>query len=94
MATEVKLAAPDEASVRFGQLVKQHELKPEVAEQLWRVLSKCEIVLLCDDSGMCAALVYLSECLDRQYEDRDSRSSNRKNHHALARAQAFGGRCH
>lgn len=35
---------------RFHQLVKQNELKSEIAEQLYNVLSTCEIVLLCDDS--------------------------------------------
>lgn len=35
---------------RFNQLVKQNELRPEIASQLYNVLSTCEIVLLCDDS--------------------------------------------
>lgn len=35
---------------RFRQLVKQNELKENVATQLYEVLSTCEIVLLCDDS--------------------------------------------
>jgi len=36
---------------RFAQLVKSHELAPQVADQLARVLSTCDIVVLCDDSG-------------------------------------------
>ena len=36
---------------RFEQLVKTHELSSKVAEQLHTVLSTCEIVVLCDDSG-------------------------------------------
>ncbi|AYV76840.1 MAG: hypothetical protein Barrevirus1_62 [Barrevirus sp.] len=36
---------------RFNQLVKQHELTKKVADDLQRVLTTCEIVLLCDDSG-------------------------------------------
>jgi hypothetical protein len=36
---------------RFDQLVKRHELKDDVATQLKTVLSMCEVVLLCDDSG-------------------------------------------
>jgi hypothetical protein len=35
---------------RFNQLVKQNELNPQVANQLYQVLSMCEVVLLCDDS--------------------------------------------
>ncbi|AYV83947.1 MAG: hypothetical protein Hyperionvirus14_36 [Hyperionvirus sp.] len=36
---------------RYNLLVKQYELKADVAEQLKQVLSKCEVVLLCDDSS-------------------------------------------
>lgn len=36
---------------KFQLLVKQNELSPQVASQLQEVLSTCEIVLLCDDSG-------------------------------------------
>lgn len=36
---------------KFDLLVTQNELRPEVAKQLHQVLSTCEIVLLCDDSG-------------------------------------------
>jgi len=36
---------------KFELLVKQNELTPTVAKQLLEVLSTCEIVLLCDDSG-------------------------------------------
>ena len=35
---------------RFNQLVKQNELRPDIAQQLLHVLSNCEIVMLCDDS--------------------------------------------
>lgn len=35
---------------RFNQLVTQNELQPHVANQLYTVLSSCDIVLLCDDS--------------------------------------------
>jgi len=42
---------PVDPHPRFTQLVKQHELKPETAKQLYTVLTSCEIVLLCDDSG-------------------------------------------
>jgi hypothetical protein len=35
---------------RFDQLVRQHELNAAVATQLKDVLSKCVVVLLCDDS--------------------------------------------
>jgi hypothetical protein len=36
---------------RFVQFVKDHELKEDVANQLYQVLNSCEIVLICDDSG-------------------------------------------
>lgn len=36
---------------RFEQFAKQHELSAKVSNDLQRVLSTCEIVLLCDDSG-------------------------------------------
>lgn len=36
---------------KFNLLVKQNELSPEIATQLHQVLSSCEVVLLCDDSG-------------------------------------------
>ena len=36
---------------RFQQLVAQNELQPQVADQLFKVLSSCEVVLLCDDSS-------------------------------------------
>jgi hypothetical protein len=42
------MSSPDLS--RFNQLVKQNELAPNVANQLYEVLSGCEIVLLCDDS--------------------------------------------
>jgi len=42
---------PPDPHPRFTQLVKQHELKPETARQLYEILNKCEIVMLCDDSG-------------------------------------------
>lgn len=41
---------PTEIS-KFDQLVKRHELKPPVPQQLRSVLTDCKIVLLCDDSG-------------------------------------------
>jgi len=36
---------------KFDLLVKRHELRPPVPEQLKQVLSTCKIVLLCDDSS-------------------------------------------
>ncbi|AYV83946.1 MAG: hypothetical protein Hyperionvirus14_35 [Hyperionvirus sp.] len=36
---------------RFEKLVKQYELKVDVANQLDMVLSSCKVVLVCDDSG-------------------------------------------
>lgn len=36
---------------RFDILVKNNELPPMVASQLYQVLSTCEVVLLCDDSA-------------------------------------------
>ena len=36
---------------KFDILVRQNELTSEVTKQLYEVLSSCEIVLLCDDSG-------------------------------------------
>lgn len=36
---------------KFQLLVKQNELSSEIASQLHQVLSNCDIVLLCDDSG-------------------------------------------
>jgi len=36
---------------RFAQLCKSHEMPPQVADQLAKVLATCEIVMLCDDSG-------------------------------------------
>jgi len=44
-------SVPVDPHPRFTQLVKQHELKPETARQLYEILNKCEIVMLCDDSG-------------------------------------------
>jgi len=55
--------APDSKSAgpvyppRFAQLVKSHELSPQVAQQLASVISNCEIVLLCDDSGSMASTI-------------------------------------
>ena len=43
--------APSQELSRFDILVKNNELIPQVANQLWEVLSTCEIVLLCDDSA-------------------------------------------
>lgn len=43
-----KSTAPD--LTRFHQLIKQNELNSDVADQLYNVLSTCEIVMLCDDS--------------------------------------------
>ena len=39
---------------RFDMLVRQNELSPIVAQQLFQVLNMCEIVLVCDDSGSMA----------------------------------------
>jgi len=52
VATDPKAA---EYEARFQVLVKQHELNQKVATQLKQVLSTCEIVLLCDDSGSMAS---------------------------------------
>ena len=49
MAVPVPIPAPD--LTRFNQLVKQNEFNPQVANQLYQVLSTCEVVLLCDDSS-------------------------------------------
>jgi hypothetical protein len=43
---------------KFDLLVKQNELAPEVANLLRRVLSDCEIVLLCDDSTSMTRAIY------------------------------------
>jgi hypothetical protein len=43
------MSAPADLT-RFHQLVKQNELRPHVANQLYDVLASCEIVMLCDDS--------------------------------------------
>lgn len=43
-------AAPVLDFSRFNALVKQNELNKNVADQLYTVLSNCEIVMLCDDS--------------------------------------------
>lgn len=40
-----------ETESRYDQLVRQNELTKTVAEKLFKILSDCEIVLLCDDSG-------------------------------------------
>ena len=50
MSAPVDPPAPIQPS-KFELLVKQNELTPEVASQLFHVLSNCEICLLCDDSG-------------------------------------------
>ena len=42
---------------KFDLLVTQNELRPDVAKQLHRVLSTCEIVLLCDDLGLMKELI-------------------------------------
>lgn len=47
----------EEAAARFEQLVRQYELKPQIASQLQTVLSRCEIVLLCDDSGSMSSAI-------------------------------------
>lgn len=39
---------------KFQSLVTRHELKQIIADKLKHVLSKCEIVLLCDDSSSMA----------------------------------------
>jgi hypothetical protein len=44
-------------SSKFEILVKQNELRPEVAKQLYDVLSMCDIVLVCDDSSSMAATI-------------------------------------
>lgn len=44
------MAVPAPDLTRFNQLVKQNELSQQVANQLYQVLSTCEIVMLCDDS--------------------------------------------
>lgn len=36
---------------RFDDFVKQHELTKKVSDQLYYVLTNCEIVLICDDSA-------------------------------------------
>jgi hypothetical protein len=43
---------------KFDLLVKQNELSQEVATKLLHVLSTCEIVLLCDDSGSMAQPIF------------------------------------
>lgn len=45
------MASATQELSKFDLLVKQNELSPKVASQLKEVLSTCEIVLLCDDSG-------------------------------------------
>ena len=42
---------------KFNQLVRLHELNPKIARDLKRVLSTCEVVLLCDDSGSMNSIV-------------------------------------
>lgn len=42
---------------RFDKLVKDHELTPQVAQNLKEVLSTCDISVLCDDSGSMSSLV-------------------------------------
>lgn len=49
-AVETKAPAP----TRFQQLVKQHEIKVDVAASLFKMLSNTELVLVCDDSGSMA----------------------------------------
>jgi len=41
----------EEAVSKFDLLVKRHELRPPVPQQLHDILTNCKIVLLCDDSG-------------------------------------------
>ena len=44
-------AIPDiQPESKFDRLVKLHELKPPIPQQLRDVLTKCKVVLLCDDS--------------------------------------------
>jgi len=51
-AVPMKTPAPVPVDLsRFNLLVKQYELKADVAEQLRQVLSRCEVALLCDDSS-------------------------------------------
>jgi len=38
-------------------LLKQNEINPKVAEQLWNVLSTCKVVVLCDDSDSMAQAI-------------------------------------
>ena len=42
---------------KFELLVKQYELKPNIASQLKEILSTCDIVLVCDDSGSMSSKV-------------------------------------
>src|SRR5207244_2774116 len=42
---------------KFDLLVKRHELKPPIPEQLKKVLTDCKIVLLCDDSSSMASAI-------------------------------------
>ena len=42
---------------KFDKLVQMYELNPKVASQLKEVLSTCEIVLVCDDSGSMSSKV-------------------------------------
>jgi hypothetical protein len=50
MSLQQAYSDPTVDLTRFNQLVKQNELNPAIAEQLYTVLTTCEIVLLCDDS--------------------------------------------
>ena len=42
---------------KFTAYVKQKEIAPRIADDLKRVLSTCEIVLLCDDSSSMASAI-------------------------------------
>jgi len=48
---------------KFQQFAKRKELQPQVAQQLETVLSKCDIVLLCDDSGSMATKIVDGDAL-------------------------------
>lgn len=61
MAVPAPIPTPD--LTRFNQLIKQNELNQQVANQLYQVLSTCEIVMLCDDSSS------MSKCLAEEGTD-------------------------
>jgi len=53
---QIELPKQPELS-KFDILVRQNELKPDIATKLYDVLNNCEIVLLCDDSGSMASKI-------------------------------------